>query len=135
MRKNKNTRLDVWYADRLQKLLVCRAGNNCFWQTKQYDSIFWMELRYWIKTIDYLLPLLGDFIPFIPTMLTSIIFVISSKFYRKELTKTIKQYRTNLRRRFNWLSWRKYKLCLSASKTYNKIYTVFAFVRSISIKL
>ena len=53
---------------------------------------------------DIWLPLLGYFISFIPPMLTFIIFVIPSKFYRKELTKTIKQYRTNLRRRFNWLS-------------------------------
>jgi len=48
---------------------------------------------------DVWLPLIGYLISFIPTMLTFIIFVLPSKFYRKEFSKTIQKYRANLQRR------------------------------------
>ena len=50
---------------------------------------------------DLWLPLLGYFISFIPTILTFLVFVLPSKFYRKIFMKTVKQYRTNLRAKFH----------------------------------
>ncbi|CAF1539705.1 unnamed protein product [Adineta steineri] len=46
----------------------------------------------WIYLILY-------FISFIPPMLTFIIYVLPSKFYKQEFNKTIERYRTNIRRR------------------------------------
>ena len=53
---------------------------------------------------DAWLFLLGYFISFIPPMLTFVIFLLPSKFYKKEFRKTIQQYRTILRRRLHLMS-------------------------------
>ena len=45
--------------------------------------------------------LLGYFISFIPSMVTFIVFILPSQFYRKECYKTIVQFRTNIQRRFH----------------------------------
>ena len=42
--------------------------------------------------------LTGYFISFIPPMLTFIVFILPSKFYKKELRKTVNRYRINVRR-------------------------------------
>jgi len=38
-------------------------------------------------------------ITFIPSMLTFVIFILPSKFYKKEFQKTVQEYRTRIRRR------------------------------------
>jgi hypothetical protein len=53
---------------------------------------------------DSWLFLIGYFISFIPPMLTFIIFISPSKFYKKEFDKTITQYRTNIGRRLHPIS-------------------------------
>ena len=52
---------------------------------------------------DAWLYLVGYSISFIPPMLTFVIFILPSKFYKKEFTKTIVQYRANIRRRLNFI--------------------------------
>jgi len=41
-------------------------------------------------------------ITFIPSMLTFIIFILPSKFYKKEFQKTVQQYRTMIQRRLGF---------------------------------
>ncbi|CAF1098971.1 unnamed protein product [Adineta steineri] len=53
---------------------------------------------------DSWLFLFGYFISFIPTMLTCFIFILPSKFYRKEFQKSITEYRTNIQRRLHIIS-------------------------------
>ena len=43
--------------------------------------------------------LVGYFLSFIPTMLTFIVFILPSKFYKKQFRQNFIQYRTVLRRR------------------------------------
>jgi hypothetical protein len=43
--------------------------------------------------------LTGYFISFIPPMLTFVVFILPSKFYKKEFRTTITRYRTNIRKR------------------------------------
>jgi hypothetical protein len=50
---------------------------------------------------DPWLYLLGYFISFVPSMLTFILFIVASKFYSKELRKTLTRYRTTIQRRFH----------------------------------
>jgi uncharacterized membrane protein YwzB len=50
------------------------------------------------STGDSWLFLVGYFISFIPPMLTFIVFILPSKFYKKEFHKSVHQYRTFLRR-------------------------------------
>ncbi|CAF5116512.1 unnamed protein product, partial [Rotaria sp. Silwood1] len=45
--------------------------------------------------------LVGYFISFIPPMLTFVIFILPSKFYKKEFHKTIMRYRTYARTRLH----------------------------------
>jgi hypothetical protein len=45
--------------------------------------------------------LIGYFISFIPPTLTFIIFILPSEFYRKELSKTLANYRTYIQRRLH----------------------------------
>ncbi|CAF1279338.1 unnamed protein product [Adineta steineri] len=47
--------------------------------------------------------LIGYFITFIPPMLTFVIFILPSKFYKKEFKTTITQYRTNVTKRLQRL--------------------------------
>jgi hypothetical protein len=49
---------------------------------------------------DAWLYLIGYFISFIPPMLTFVVFIVPSKFYKKEFRKTVHHYRNNLQRRF-----------------------------------
>jgi hypothetical protein len=53
------------------------------------------------STGDAWLFLVGYFISFIPSMLTFIVFISPSKFYRKEFHKSITQYRTIIQRRLH----------------------------------
>ena len=53
---------------------------------------------------DAWLFLVGYFISFIPPMLTFVIFILPSNFYKKEFRKTIQQYRTIIRRRLRFTS-------------------------------
>jgi hypothetical protein len=53
------------------------------------------------STNDSWLFLIGYFISFIPTMLTFVVFVLPSKFYKEEFQKTIQRYRTNIQRRLH----------------------------------
>jgi hypothetical protein len=53
------------------------------------------------STNDSWLFLIGYFISFIPTMLTFVVFVLPSKFYKEEFKKTIQRYRTNIQRRLH----------------------------------
>ncbi|CAF1427844.1 unnamed protein product [Adineta ricciae] len=53
---------------------------------------------------DVWLYLMGYFISFISPVLTFVIFIVPSKFYRKEFRKSVVQYRTLLRKRFGILS-------------------------------
>ena len=48
--------------------------------------------------------LLGYFISFIPSMLTLLIFILPSKFYKSELGKSIAKYRKSFRRKFIFVS-------------------------------
>ncbi len=48
--------------------------------------------------------LVGYFISFIPSMLTFVIFIFPSKFYKKEFHKTVQQLRTNIDRRLHGIS-------------------------------
>ncbi|CAF3901466.1 unnamed protein product [Rotaria sp. Silwood1] len=48
--------------------------------------------------------LVGYFISFIPPMLTFVIFILPSKFYKKEFHKTIMRYRTYARTRLHVIS-------------------------------
>ncbi len=56
------------------------------------------------STSDSWLFLVGYFISFIPSMLTFVVFVIPSKFYKKEFHKSVALYRTNIRRRLHFIS-------------------------------
>jgi hypothetical protein len=51
------------------------------------------------STDDAWLYLMGYFISFIPSMLTFVVFVLPSKFYKKEFSTNIKRYRTNIQTR------------------------------------
>jgi hypothetical protein len=53
---------------------------------------------------DSWLFLTGYFISFIPPMLTFIVFILPSKFYKKEFRTTITRYRTNIRKRLYTVS-------------------------------
>jgi hypothetical protein len=53
---------------------------------------------------DSWLFLVGYFISFIPSILTFVIFVLPSKFYKKEFHRSIVLYRTNIRRRLYRIS-------------------------------
>jgi hypothetical protein len=48
--------------------------------------------------------LFAYFIPFVPPIITFIIFIMPSKFYMKVFTKNVKRYRTSIQRRFIWTS-------------------------------
>jgi C4-dicarboxylate transporter len=48
---------------------------------------------------DVWLFLAGYFISFIPSILTSVVFILPSKFYKKEFRKTVTQFRMTLQRR------------------------------------
>ena len=50
---------------------------------------------------DLRLFLVGYFISFIPPMLTFVIFILPSKFYKKEFNKTVAQYRLTIQRRLH----------------------------------
>jgi len=50
---------------------------------------------------DAWLYLCGYFISFVPSMLTFIIFILPSKFYKKQFRQTIKQYRKDIQRRLH----------------------------------
>ena len=50
------------------------------------------------STNDVWLYLIGYFISFIPSMLTFIIFILPSKFYKEEFTKSIQHYRAAIKR-------------------------------------
>jgi len=50
---------------------------------------------------DAWLYLCGYFISFVPPMLTFVIFILPSKFYKKQFRQTIKQYRKGIRRRLH----------------------------------
>jgi hypothetical protein len=50
---------------------------------------------------DSWLYLIGYFISFIPTMLTFVIYILPSKFYKKEFRKSVDSYRSNIQRRFH----------------------------------
>jgi uncharacterized membrane protein len=52
------------------------------------------------STDDAWLFLVGYFISFIPSMLTFVVFVLPSKSYRKQFSRKMKRYKTNLRRCF-----------------------------------
>jgi hypothetical protein len=56
------------------------------------------------STNEAWLYLIGYFISFIPPMLTCIVFILPSKFYKKELYKTFIQYRTYIKRRLHFIS-------------------------------
>jgi len=53
---------------------------------------------------DSWLFLVGYFISFIPSMLTFVVFILPSKFYKKEFQKSVVQYRTNIQRRLHLIS-------------------------------
>jgi hypothetical protein len=48
--------------------------------------------------------LVGYFISFIPPMLTFVVFVLTSKFYKKEFHESVAQFRTNIQRRLHMIS-------------------------------
>ena len=52
------------------------------------------------STSDAWLFLIGYFISFLPSMLTFVVFIVPSKFYKKEFHNTVRQYRSSIRRRF-----------------------------------
>jgi hypothetical protein len=56
------------------------------------------------STGDSWLFLVGYFVSFIPPMLTFIVFVLPSEFYRKEFRKTVQQFRTFIQRRLHLIS-------------------------------
>jgi len=47
--------------------------------------------------------LIGYFLSFIPPMLTFIVFILPSKFYKKEFRQTVVRYRIRIQRRFNFI--------------------------------
>ncbi|CAF4353476.1 unnamed protein product [Rotaria sp. Silwood2] len=52
------------------------------------------------STDDAWLFLIGYFISFIPTMLTFVVFIVPSKFYKKQLHQSLTAYLTNIQRHF-----------------------------------
>ncbi|CAF3089752.1 unnamed protein product [Rotaria sp. Silwood2] len=56
------------------------------------------------STNDAWLFLIGYFISFIPPMLTFVIFILPSKFYKEQLRKTLIAYRTRIQRRFEYIN-------------------------------
>ncbi|CAF2569210.1 unnamed protein product [Rotaria sp. Silwood2] len=52
------------------------------------------------STYDSWLFLVGYFISFIPSMLTAMLFIVPSKFYKKQLQQTLTVYLTNIQRHF-----------------------------------
>ncbi|CAF5004596.1 unnamed protein product [Rotaria sp. Silwood1] len=61
------------------------------------------------STNDAWLFLIGYFISFLPPMLTFIVFIFPSKFYKEQLRKTIKAYRHKIQRLQNLHDYRKFK--------------------------
>ncbi|CAF4392432.1 unnamed protein product [Rotaria sp. Silwood2] len=55
------------------------------------------------STNDAWLFLIGYFISFIPPMLTFVVFILPSKFYKKQLHQSLAAYRTNIQRRFQYI--------------------------------
>jgi uncharacterized Tic20 family protein len=55
------------------------------------------------STDDAWLFLVGYFISFIPPILTFIVFILPSKFYRKEFQKSLAEYRTIIQRRLHFI--------------------------------
>jgi len=53
---------------------------------------------------DTWLFLIGYFISFIPPTLTFVIYILPSKFYKKEFRKSVKQYRINIQQRLHLVS-------------------------------
>jgi len=53
------------------------------------------------STDDAWLFLVGYFISFIPPMLTFIVFILPSKFYREEFQKSLAEYQTSIQRRLH----------------------------------
>jgi hypothetical protein len=53
---------------------------------------------------DVWLFLVGYFISFIPPMLTFVVFILPSKFYKKEFHKSVARFRTIIQRRLNVIS-------------------------------
>jgi hypothetical protein len=53
---------------------------------------------------DVWLFLVGYFISFVPPMLTFIVFILPSKFYKKEFHKSITQFQTTIQRRLHLTS-------------------------------
>jgi hypothetical protein len=53
---------------------------------------------------DAWLFLLGYFLSFTPPMLTFIVYILPSKYYKKEFHRTISKYRVRIQRRFNFIS-------------------------------
>ena len=56
------------------------------------------------STGDSWLFLVGYFISFIPPMLTFVVFILPSKFYKKEFHKSVHQFRTTIQRRLHFTS-------------------------------
>jgi hypothetical protein len=53
---------------------------------------------------DVWLFLFGYFISFIPPMLTFVVFIVPSKFYKKEFHKSVAQFRTIIQRHLHVIS-------------------------------
>jgi hypothetical protein len=61
--------------------------------------IITFALKCMVSSNDAWLFLVGYFISFIPSMLTFVVFILPSKFYKKEFNRAVRQFRTNLDRR------------------------------------